>query len=73
MKKLLTVMRLLLMTAGLVCAGICAVQFVMALRFGELGRVLVYFVLAVLGLELFAISLTRLIRLRRNKESSVHS
>ena len=73
MKKLLPVLFAVLTVLGMVCAGICAVQFVMALRFGELGRVLLYFFLTVLGLELFAISLNRLVRMRKSKENTVQS
>ena len=72
MKKLFSVCCIVLMLIGLICAGVCAAQFVMALRFGELGRVLLYFVLAILGIELFAVCLTRLVRSRK-KENSVHS
>ena len=72
MKKFLSGCCIVLMLAGLVCGGVCGVQFVMALRYGELGRVLLYFILAILGIELFAVCLTRLVR-GRKKENSVHS
>lgn len=69
MKKIIPICYLLLTLAGLVCAILCAVQFAMAIRFLELGRVIVYFLLAVICAGVFGIGLTRLIRMRNRKES----
>lgn len=68
MKKVIPLFCALLTLAGLACGIVCAIQFVMAIRFGELGRVVVYFTLAVLSVELFIIALTRLVRMRKPKE-----
>lgn len=68
MKKVIPLFCALLTLAGLVCGVVCMIQFVMAIRYGELGRVVVYFTLAVLSVELFIIALTRLVRMRKPKE-----
>ena len=68
MKKVLPVVYLFLAWAGLVCCVVCGIQFVMALRYGELGRVVMYFLLAVLSVELLCVSVTRLVRMRRTKQ-----
>ena len=68
MKKLVPLCYVLLTLAGLAGGIVCGIQFVMAIRFMELGRVVVYFTLAVLSLELFVIALTRLVRMRQQKK-----
>ena len=73
MKKASSFGYVLLMLAGLVCAIVCAVQFVMAIRFGELGRVVFYFMLAAFSIELFAVALTRLVRMRKSKDAADQS
>ncbi|MBQ7129956.1 MAG: hypothetical protein IJO21_02805 [Oscillospiraceae bacterium] len=73
MKKLIPLIYAVLSLAGLFGGILCAVQFVTAIRFGELGRVIVYFFLAVLCLELLAVCVTRLVRMRKTKEEPVQS
>ena len=57
MKKLLLILLLLLGIAGFL---ICAAMFVMAIRYGELGRVVFYGLLAVVSAELAFVSFPRL-------------
>lgn len=52
-------------TAGIACAAgavICSVQLIMAVRYGELGRVLVYFTIGALCLEAAAASVLHVFR-----------
>lgn len=62
---------LLWLSVGISCsvgAVVCAVQFVVAIRYGELGRVLVYFTLGALFLEAAIPSIFRTVReLRKDK------
>ena len=66
MKKIIPFINILLIAAELVCGIVCMIQFVMAICYGELGRVVFYAVLAVFAVELFFISL---MRLRKDKNA----
>ena len=67
-KRLFLILFALLILVGTAGAIVSAVMFVMAIRFGELGRVIVYFTLTVLCLELVVYSLIRLVNLRKSKK-----
>ena len=67
-KKLAVILFALLALIGTAGAVVSAVMFVMAIRFGELGRVIVYFMLAVLSLELAIYSFVRLVNLRKSQK-----
>ncbi len=73
MKKIIPVFYLLLILLGLVAEILSTIQFIMALRFGELGRVVVYFTLVILSLALFLVGLTKMVRMRNPKEKKVQS
>ena len=67
-KRLSLILSALLALVGTAGAIVSAVMFVMAIRFVELGRVIVYFTLTVLCLELVVYSLIRLVNLRKSKK-----
>ena len=67
-KRLFLILFALLILVGTAGAIVSAVMFVMAIRFGELGRVIVYFTLTVLCRELTIYSLIRLVNLRKSKK-----
>ena len=71
MKKGFSILLAALMIIGLVGGILCTVQFIMALRYGELGRVVVYFTIAAICIELSVLSLIRFVGERKgNKEHS---
>ena len=61
---------ILLSMASLVGTIVSSAQFAMAIRYHEWGRVIVYFFLAVLCLELLVMAALRLYRCRRNPDDS---
>ena len=54
-----------LVLAGLISVIVGIVQFVMAMKYGELGRVVMYFALALFGAALAAAGIVQLVRLRK--------
>ena len=67
-KRLYLILFALLILVGTAGAIVSAVMFVMDIRFGELGREIVYFTQTVLCLELTIYSLKRLVNLRKSKK-----
>ena len=63
MKNILNI----LLTISGICGTVFAViMFIMAIVFGELGRVIFYFIVAILFIELLVCAILRLIRSRKN-------
>ena len=61
-KRLFVILFALLALIGTAGAIVCTIMFVMAIRFGELGRVIFYFMLAFLSIEVAIYSLFRLVK-----------
>lgn len=66
-KKLSLIFFTLCALAGTAGAVTSAAMFVMAIRFGELGRVIVYFILCVSAVELTVYSAIQLIKRRKQQ------
>ena len=63
--KLALIWNIVVSVAAVVGTAVCAIQFAMAIRFMELGRVIFYFVLASLCIETAVFSIAHLIGKRK--------
>ena len=64
-KRLALLVNVIVILASLAGTAVCAIQFAVAVRFLELGRVLLYFLLTSLCIETLVFSVIRLVKDRK--------
>ena len=64
-KRVALAVNIFLAVLSVICTGICAIQFAMAVRFMELGRCIFYFIIASLCVETAFFSIRNLLRKRK--------
>lgn len=60
------IINILLAVVGICGTVFALIMFIMAIAFGELGRVIFYFIISILFIELSVWAILRLIRSRKN-------
>ena len=60
------ILNILLSISGICGTVFAVIMFIMTIVFGELGRVIFYFIIAILFIELLVWAILRLIRSRKN-------